>query len=127
MKNIISTSICLCLLTLLLGCASNQYNFQSSYLLTENSIPPGIDSLIAVKADSLSNHYFVDFSQKMKSAFYVDQSKNFFKTSDSLLSLYHTIFDTTWQNTGKDTLQVKKLYYKCQVALEPDKSRFHFL
>ena len=121
MKNTISTSICLGLLTLLLGCASNQHNFHSSYLLTENSIPPGIDSLIAVRADSLSNHYFVDFSQKMKSAFYVDQSKKLFKTGDSLWNLYLLISDTTLQNTEQDTSRVKQLFQKCQVILEPDK------
>ncbi len=122
MKKIISTRICLVLITLLFGCASNQQNFQSSYLLTENSIPPGIDSLVAVKADSLANNYFVDFTQKMKSAFYADQSKKLFKLGDSLWSLYHLMLDTTWHNTGQDTLRVKKLYQKCLLIVKPDES-----
>lgn len=120
MKKLFSTCGCICLITIMLGCASNQQNFHSSFSLSENSIPPGIDSLLAVKADSLSNHYFVDFSQKMKSAFYVDQSKKLFKMSDSLWSLYHIILDTTWQNTQKDSVRAKKLCQKCEAALSPN-------
>ncbi|MBD3287487.1 hypothetical protein GF337_01675 [candidate division KSB1 bacterium] len=107
-------------MALLFGCATNQQKFRSSYLQNENRIPPGIDSLLAIKADSLSSHYFVDFSQKMQSGYYVDQSKKYFQISDSLWRLCHLIHDTTRENVESDSLNIKQLYRKCRLILEPN-------
>jgi len=95
------------------GCIADQTNLQKQDL-KQHKIPPGVDSLIAINADSAANLYFVDQSQRMKSNYYYNQSKKLYELCDSLWYVSDNVLDTTRQSvTVHDSLLTIKLYNKC--------------
>lgn len=118
MKSLFKIFIIIYLVILIVGCAANRRRLDDAELKNQAQIPAGVDSLLAVKADSLADMLFVDHRQKVKATHYYLLSKKYFDKSDSLWRLYQNFRDSSLVMTTEDTNFAVKYYQNCRYFLK---------
>ena len=106
------------------GCAAHQNKTINKRF--SHQIPPGVDSLIAVHADSLADLCFVDITRKSKSANYDSQSKEIFIIADSLFFSYDKLKDTNIVHSSHDSTEFETFYWQCWQYVKPQKDGQYF-
>ena len=113
----------LILLVFLTGCGANRKKLTTCELASMIHIPAGVDTLLAIKADSLANLFFVNFANRTNSTSYLKKSEKLFCMADSLWNSYGSVLDSNIVTTFRDSNIVTDIYSECYSLLNQEDNK----